>query len=110
MLEFAPTLKNEYKIKGKNTKYILRELSKKYLPKELIAQPKRGFEVPLKKWVESDLKNNIFESLSNNSYSSNFVEKSFINNLLDKKFNISDEKRAKILWSMYCLEVWKKNI
>ena len=109
MLEFAPTLKNEYKIKGKNTKYILRELSKKYLPVELITQPKRGFEVPLKKWVESDLKNNIFESLSNNSYSSNFVEKSFINNLLDKKFNISDEKRAKILWSMYCLEVWKRN-
>lgn len=109
MLEFAPTLKNEYKIKGKNTKYILRELSKKYLPVELITQPKRGFEVPLKKWVESDLKNNIFESLSSNSYSSNFVEKSFINNLLDKKFNISDEKRAKILWSMYCLEVWKRN-
>lgn len=109
MLEFAPTLKNEYKIKGKNTKYLLRELSKKYLPKELITQPKRGFEVPLKKWVENDLKNNIFESLLNNSYSSNFVEKSFINNLLNKKFNISDEKRAKILWSMYCLEVWKKN-
>ncbi|MEA1917622.1 MAG: asparagine synthase (glutamine-hydrolyzing), partial [Campylobacterota bacterium] len=60
MLEFAPTLRDNYKIKGKTTKYILRELSKKYLPQQLITQPKRGFEVPLKKWVEEDLSTNIY--------------------------------------------------
>ncbi|WP_066346432.1 asparagine synthase (glutamine-hydrolyzing) [Aliarcobacter cryaerophilus] len=109
MLEFAPTLKNKFKIKGIDTKYILRELSKKYLPVELITQPKRGFEVPLKKWVEGDLKDNIFQSLSNNSYSSNFIEQSFIKKLLNKELDISDEKRAKMLWNMYCLEVWKRN-
>lgn len=109
MLEFAPTLKNQYKIKGKKTKYILRELSKKYLSTELISQPKRGFEVPLKKWVENDLKENIFDYLSNNSYSSNFIEQNFIDKVLNKEINISDEKRAKMLWSMYCLEIWKKN-
>lgn len=106
ILEFAPGLKNEYKIKGKSTKYILRELAKKYLPNELITQPKRGFEVPLKNWVENDLKENIFDSLNTNCYSSNFIDKSFINRLLEKKINVSDEKRAKMLWSMYCLEMW----
>ena len=109
MLEFAPTLKNEYKIKGKTTKYILRELAKKYLPNELITQPKRGFEVPLKKWVENDLKENIFDSLQSDSYTNNFIDKKFITNLLDKKVDVSDEKRAKMLWAMYCLEVWRKN-
>ena len=110
ILEFAPTLKNEYKIKGKSTKHILRELSKKYLPKELITQPKRGFEVPLKKWIENDLKENIFDSLSSShNYSSQFVEQKFINDLLHKKISVSDEKRAKMLWTMYCLEVWKKH-
>jgi asparagine synthase (glutamine-hydrolysing) len=109
MLEFVPTLKNEYKIKGRSTKHILRELSKKYLPKELITQPKRGFEVPLKKWVENDLKENIFDSLKTNSYSSQFISQQFINDLLSCKINVSHEKRAKMLWTMYCLEVWKKN-
>ena len=79
------------------------------MPSELITQPKRGFEVPLKTWVENDLKDNIFDSLSNSSYSSSFIEQSFINRLLKKELNISDEKRAKMLWSMYCLEVWKNN-
>jgi len=108
MLEFAPTLQNSYKINGKTTKYILRELSKKYLPSELISQPKRGFEVPLKNWVENDLRDNIFDALSSNSYSSAFIDNEFIQKVLNKKVNISDEKRAKILWDMYCLEIWKK--
>lgn len=109
ILEFVPTLQNDYKIKGKSTKHILRELSKKYLPQELITQPKRGFEVPLKNWVENNLKENIFDTLRGTSYSSTFIDKSFINNLLEKKINVSSEKRAKMLWTMYCLEVWKKN-
>ena len=108
MLELAPTFPNRYKVKGKNTKYILRELSKKYLPSELITQPKRGFEVPLMQWVEKDLKENIFESLSINSYSSNFIDNQFIQNLLQNKISVSPEKRAKMLWTMYSLEIWKK--
>ena len=108
ILEFAPRLDNIYKVKGKTTKYILRELSKKYLPQELITQPKRGFEVPLKNWVERDLRDNIFDTLSANSYSSKFIDSSFIDKLLNKKIVVSDEKRAKMLWTMYCLDVWKK--
>lgn len=109
ILEFAPTLNNKDKIRRTSTKYILRELSKKYLPYGLIYQPKRGFEVPLKKWIENDLKENIFDTLSNNNYSSHFIDKEFISDLLSYKLNISKEKRAKMLWVMYCLEVWKKN-
>jgi len=108
MLEFAPTLQNSYKIKGKNTKYILRELAKKYIPQELIHQPKRGFEVPLKNWVENDLKENIFDTLQNGSYGSKFIDQKFMTSILNNKIDVSKEKRAKILWTLYCLEVWYK--
>lgn len=108
LLEFAPTLKDTYKIKGTTTKYILRELARKYLSPELISQPKRGFEVPLKQWVEKDLKEPIFDSLSQGCYSENFIDKTFIQALLNHKINVSDEKRAKMLWTMYALELWKK--
>jgi asparagine synthase (glutamine-hydrolysing) len=107
MLEFVPTLPDNQKVKGGTTKVILRELAKKYLPSEIINQPKRGFEIPLKKWVDIDLKENIYDRLLLNSYSSSFVDQDFIRKLLDKKVSVSDEKRAKMIWSMYCLEVWK---
>lgn len=106
LLEFAPTLSDSMKVKGKSTKWILRELGKKLLPLELIHQPKRGFEVPLKQWVGHDLKENIFDSLTTGCYSEHFVQRSFIDSLLQEQTTVPDEKRAKMLWNLYCLEVW----
>lgn len=108
IIEFAPTLSDKLKINGTSTKFILRELAKKYLPNELINQPKRGFEVPLKNWIENDLAEMVFDYLSVNSYSQNFIDKDFIEKLLNKKIEVSDEKRAKMLWSLLCLEIWYK--
>lgn len=110
LLEYAPTIKDKFKISGKTTKYILREIAKDYLPNELINQPKRGFEIPLKKWVNEDLKELIHEYLSSeNAFSLKFVKKEFINNLLKNDLRISSEKRAKILWTLFVLEVWYEN-
>ena len=110
MLELAPMLADKFKVKGLNTKVILRQLSEKYLPKSIINEPKRGFEVPLKKWVNGDLRDNILDSLNGNCYSKEFFPKDFISKLVENKIDTSDEKRAKMLWTMYCLEVWKKNL
>ena len=109
MLEFAPILSDKLKINGTKTKFILRELSKKYLPRKLIKQPKRGFEVPLKHWVDYELRGNIFDVLNQRSFSSQFVDWDFIDKLLHRRINVSDEKRAQILWTLYCLDVWKRN-
>jgi len=108
ILELAPRLDSSLKIKRGTTKYILRELSKKYLPEVIVSQPKRGFEVPLKKWIDDDLKEPIYDLLSSSTYSSKFVGKDFIKRLLEKKVSVSDEKRAKMIWDLYCLEVWRK--
>jgi asparagine synthase (glutamine-hydrolysing) len=90
ILEYAPGLPDRLKIKGTTTKYLLRRLAARYLPEELIHQPKRGFEVPLKQWVDR------------------YVEKTFIRQLLDRKVKVSDEKRAKMLYTLFALDVWYK--
>ncbi|MES1217577.1 MAG: asparagine synthase C-terminal domain-containing protein, partial [Bacteroidota bacterium] len=111
ILEYAPTLPDEYKIKGKTTKFILRKLAEKYLPGDLVNQPKRGFEIPLKKWVNNELKDMIVAYLfSANACNNNFVLPGFIKNIWDRKIKINEEKRAKIIWTFFALEVWyKKN-
>jgi len=107
LLEFAPGLPDRFKIKGTTTKYLLRKLAVKYLPAELIQQPKRGFEVPLKQWVDNQLKEIIFSYLdSAGSYADNFVNKKFIRDLLEKKVKVSGEKRAKMLYTLFALNVW----
>ncbi len=107
MMEYAATMGDRLKISGSTTKYLLRQLAVKYLPDELVNQPKRGFEVPLKQWVDNELKEIIFSYLEpSGSYSNNFVDRKFIRELLERKIKVSDEKRAKMLYTLFALNVW----
>jgi asparagine synthase (glutamine-hydrolysing) len=109
LLEYAPGMNDNYKINGGTTKYLLRELAKRYLPAELISLPKRGFEIPLKNWVEHDLKEIVFDYVGGDSaLSSQFIDKKFLRSLLNQQVKISDEKRAKILWTLMSMEIWHK--
>lgn len=108
-LEYIPSISENFKIRGKQTKVLLRNLAKKYLPAELIDQPKRGFEIPLKRWVNTELREIISDYLlaSDNLFQL-FIDKKFVNDLLDNKIKIADEKRAKIIWALFAMEVWHK--
>jgi asparagine synthase (glutamine-hydrolysing) len=107
ILEYIPTLPDAYKVKGTQTKYLLRTLSERYLPTELIHQPKRGFEIPLKKWIDGELKDMVSSYiLAPNAYCRSFLQPGFIENLWNKKLQTGDEKRAKMIWSLFALEVW----
>lgn len=111
LLEYAPAMNDRFKIHGGTTKYLLRQLAKKYLPEQLINQPKRGFEIPLKSWVGHELKEVVFDYVGAASgISGQFLERKFINSLLNGTIKISAEKRAKILWTLMCMEIWyRKN-
>ena len=110
LLEYVPSMSDKFKINGTTTKYLLRDLAKQYLPAELIDQPKRGFEIPLKKWVETELKDMIFDYVgSSNALCNQFVKKDFTERLLNNKVKIPSEKRAKILWMLFSQEVWYRN-
>lgn len=111
LLEYIPSIRDTYKINVKTTKYMLRRLAAKYLPEALTGQPKRGFEIPLKSWVNNELKDPVFDYLtSSDCFYKNFVQHGFVQDLLSKKINIPSEKRAKILWTLLSLEIWYKKV
>ncbi len=111
LLEYVPGLPDAFKVNGGTTKYLLRTLAKKYLPETLISQPKRGFEIPLKNWVNNELKEMIHDYVgAGTAYNRNLIEPGFTQQLLQDKLNVPAEKRAKILWTLFCLEVWYKKV
>lgn len=111
ILEFAPSVADKYKVNGFTTKYLLRKLARKYLPDDVVHQPKRGFEVPLKLWMDTDLKNILDDYLfSSNPLFVEFLDKKFVLQIYNRSINMPDEKRAKILYSILCMEVWHKQL
>lgn len=111
LLEWAPTLPDNLKLRGTTTKYLLRRLAAKYLPPDLPGQPKRGFEIPLKHWMDTELKDlcHAYLSAPGALYPS-LVRPAFVRDLLDRKVPVSDEKRAKMLYTLLCLEVWYREV
>ena len=51
VVEFAWTLPLEYKYSQGVTKKVLRNILYKYVPKEIMDLPKRGFAIPVSKWL-----------------------------------------------------------
>jgi asparagine synthase (glutamine-hydrolysing) len=111
LLEYAPGMNDSFKINKTTTKYLLRQLAKKYLPEELINQPKRGFEVPLKQWINNELKGMVEEYVASpTSLNKSLVDPSFTRKLLDNKIKMPSEKRAKILYTLLSMEIWYKKV
>ena len=55
LMEFGFSINSKYKIKDGKTKWILKEVSKKFIPKEIADRiDKRGFSAPVNKWFGWD--------------------------------------------------------
>jgi asparagine synthase (glutamine-hydrolysing) len=110
MLEFAPSLPDSLKVRGGITKYILRKLASQYLPIGNESLPKRGFEVPIVKLIDKDLKLILNDYLrSNDNLYKEVIDSRIVEKLLDDKLNVSKDKRAKILFSLLTMEIWYKS-
>lgn len=55
LVEWAMRLPLKWKLRGRNNKYILRRLTCRYLPREILERPKHGFEIPLAEWLRGPL-------------------------------------------------------
>ena len=105
----APQLPDSAKIRGRSTKWILRELARRRLGGAVADAPKRGFEVPLKNWVETDLREPIFDRLQKpNALWKNYLSEKTVKTVLEKTAPIDAEKRARLLWTLFCLETWNE--
>jgi len=107
LMAYAPKLPDLYKINGNTTKYLLRRLSEQYLPQNVQAAPKRGFEIPLQQWVNGQLNPIINDYLTNpDCWIKQYLYAESYEKLLADKLNVGAEKRAKMLWTLFASEVW----
>lgn len=83
-------------------KYLLRKLSYKYLPKEIIERKKIGFPVPLTDWFEN-LEDLAKELLPN----ANWLKKGVVEDLIQK--SKIQPRAGQILWMFINIELFKKN-
>jgi len=106
LVNFSTQIPTEYKMHGTTTKYILKKVAEKYLPKELIYRPKAGFAGPVRQWITQDMNELIAERLSETK-----IKERGIFNPKEVTKLIKDNKQGKIdasftIWSLLAIESW----
>ena len=106
LVEFSKKIPPKFKMKGKETKYILKKVAERYLPRDIIYRSKTGFGAPVRKWILSDMRNFINKRLSKE----NIKHQGVFN--YEKVLNLIEEnKKGKLdasysIWSILAISSW----
>ena len=86
----------EYKIQKGNNKYILKKVALKYLPEEIIYRKKRGFNMPILKWLSNDLQEELRKRFVENPHPVHqYLTQEAIEKLLDDYRNGKEKDHRK---------------
>ncbi len=108
VIEFSQQIPGDYKIKGKTTKYILKEVFKELLPPKIRKRGKMGFGIPLGIWFKGELKRKFEENcLSDDFFKRGYFKKEEIQKLWFEHQSGKRDHGYK-LWTILILELWHK--
>ena len=107
VMKQAEALPHEYKINGKNTKYIFRKAANKTLPDEWADRKKMGFPVPIRRWLREEKYYNIVKDCITSEYAAEFFDTKLLLSLLDEHYAEKADNGRKI-WTVYTFLVWYK--
>ena len=106
LVKFSQSIPTSMKMRGKETKYILKKVGERYLPHDVIYRPKTGFGAPVRKWIKYDLQPMIDERLSIDRIKSRGIfNPEAVWNLIDQ--NKSGKIDASYsIWALLAIESW----
>jgi asparagine synthase (glutamine-hydrolysing) len=107
LIEFIMRVPERLKLPGRTTKPLLRALAAKLLPAEITTAPKRGFEIPLQRWMQHDMNGLLREIvLDSGSYAMNRFDPDRLRALIDRPAHMDVKRWSAIAWMLLCLEFW----
>ncbi|MEG2435157.1 MAG: asparagine synthase C-terminal domain-containing protein, partial [Ruthenibacterium sp.] len=107
VMEFAETMPVDYRIKGTDTKIVLRAAANKTLPDAWANRPKKGFPVPIRFWLREDKYYNLVKSYFTSDYAALFFRPDAILRLLDDHYQQKADNQRKI-WTIFTFLTWYK--
>lgn len=106
VIEFAASLPENIKLRGTETKYLLKKVASKIVPREVLYRKKMGFGVPLTHWFRGELKDFLRENLLSEKFSKRGIVKAeVVKKLVEEHIN-AERDHVWQLWTLLMLELW----
>jgi asparagine synthase (glutamine-hydrolysing) len=109
IVELAFKMNGNLKLANGKTKYILKETFKDILPASLYKRPKTGFEVPISRWLKTDLKFLIDQYLGEEKLKEQGIfDVEIINGLIQNHLSNRTDT-SWMLWNLIVFQNWYQN-
>ena len=106
LMEFSATIPWQLKLKGNNTKYLLRKALTSFLPPSILHRKKAGFAVPISRWLRHDLRDFIHQILLDKRCTQRgYFKPEVIEELLKQHLSGRYDHGFR-LWTLLNLELW----
>ena len=106
LVEFALSMPGSYKVHGMTTKYLLKKAAAPLLPEAILKRPKKGFGIPVAKWLRHEFKPLVDELLEESFVKKQGIfEWNYINRLLEEHKSGKFDRR-KQLWTLFMFQWW----
>jgi asparagine synthase (glutamine-hydrolysing) len=106
LVEFAFQLPDHLKMPGMKLKHFLKESTKDMLPQEIVNRPKKGFNVPMPRWLKDGLKPMVDHYLSSDIVSKQGCFNSHtVQHLVDTHMS-GKADYSRNIWALLMFNVW----
>jgi asparagine synthase (glutamine-hydrolysing) len=110
LVELAFSLPSNVKVRNGTTKWVVKEVARRYLPDEIIDRPKVGFKVPLDDWFRGGLRDMAYDLLTGpSSFVGTTLDQTAVSRLLDAHSSGARDEQPRI-WTLLSLEVWHRQL
>lgn len=108
LLEFSTALPDHLRRNGDQGKYLLKKLMERYLPREIIYRPKKGFPVPIAVWFRGPLFERVRDILLDaRTLSRGYFRPEYIAQILERHRSGAEDLSRRI-FSLLALELWHR--
>ncbi len=106
IIEFAAQLPEKLKYKNGIKKYLLKEITHDYIPKEIMERPKMGFGIPISKWLDNELKELIDEYITEEKMNHYGILETKEIMILKHKFERNILYNKQVIWQILVFQLW----
>ena len=108
LVEYSSRLPERFKIRGRTTKWILREAMRGILPTEILTRKKMGFPVPLGRWLRNEFRWVMDEYVVHErAFNRGIFSPAEVRRIVDEHSSGAVDHASR-LWSLINFEIWAR--
>ena len=109
IVEYVAGLPAHMKIRNGDKKFLLKRVAERHIPKALLDRPKKGFAIPVNRWMRKQL-----NPLLNEMLDKDMLKKQGLFNhreveLILKRYEAGENQNSELLWFILMYQLWSKH-